>query len=84
MFQHLKQKISANGIIFLQETRSFEDTFTEWKDDFTGEIFFSYGTNSCDVMIGYLGNSTFKANKISKDNDSRILLMQKYQTMLFS
>ena len=84
MFQHLKQKISADGIIFLQETHSFEDTFTEWKDNFTGEIFFSYGTNSCDVMIGYLGNPTFKANKISKDNDSRIILMQKYQTMLFS
>ena len=84
MFQHLKQKISADGIIFLQETHSFEDTFTEWKDEFTGEIFFSYGTNSCDVMIGYLGNPTFKANKISKDNDSRIILMQKYQTMLFS
>ena len=26
-------------------------------------------------MIGYLGNSTFKENKISKDNDGRILII---------
>ena len=43
LFGHLKQKISGNGIIFLQETYSSEDTFSEWKDDFAGEIFFSHG-----------------------------------------
>ena len=29
VFQHLKQKISDNGIIFLQEAHTSEDTFTE-------------------------------------------------------
>ena len=76
VFQHLKQKISGNGIILLQETHSSEDTFTEWKDDFAGEIFFSYRlTISCGVMSGYLGNSTFNADKISKDNEGRILII---------
>ena len=76
MLEHLKQKISDNDIIFLQETHSSEDTFTEWNDEFAGEMFFSHGlTNSYGVMIGYFGNSTFNANKISKDNDSTILII---------
>lgn len=76
VFQHLKQKISDNGIIFLQEAHTSEDTFTEWKNGFPGEIFFSHGlTNSWGVMIGYLGNSTFNANKIGKGNDRRILII---------
>ena len=55
---------------------SSEDTFTEWKDGFVGEIFFKNGlTSSWGVTIGYLGNSTFKENKISKDNDGRILII---------
>ena len=76
MFEHLKQKISGNNIIFLQEAHSYEDTLTEWNDDFAGEIFFSHGlTNSCGVTIVYFGNSTCNANKISKDNDSIILII---------
>ena len=76
VFQHLKQKISDNGIIFLQEAHTSEDTFTEWKNGFPGEIFFSHGlTNSWGVMIGYLDNSTFNANKIGKGNDRRILII---------
>lgn len=55
---------------------SSEDTFTEWKDGFVGEIFFKNGlTSSWGVTIGYLGNSIFKENKISKDNDGRILII---------
>ena len=65
-FEHLKQKILGNGIIFLQETHSSEDTFTEWKDDFVGERFFSHGlTNSCGVMIGYLGTQPLMLTKHS-------------------
>ena len=65
-FEHLKQKILGNGIIFLQETHSSEDTFTEWKDDFVGERFFSHGlTNSCGVMIGYLGTQPLMQTKHS-------------------
>ena len=74
VFEHLREKISGNGIIFHTRTHSSKDTFTEWKDDFAEEIFFSHRlTNSSSVMIAYLGNSTFNANKISKDNDNRIL-----------
>ena len=76
MFEYLNQKISGNGIIFLQETHSSEDNFSEWKDNFAGELFFSHGsTNSCGVIIGYHGNKNFIAKKISNDNDGRILII---------
>ena len=41
MFEYFREKISNNGIIFLQETRSWEDTLNKWRNDFKGEVFFS-------------------------------------------
>ena len=32
-------------------------------------------TKSCGVMIGYRVNSNFNANKTSKDNNSRVLIV---------
>ena len=40
MFQYFKWQIVNNGIIFLQQTHSSEDTFDEWWENFKGEIFF--------------------------------------------
>ena len=41
MFEYFREKISNNGIIFSQETRSWEDTLNNWRNDFKGEVFFS-------------------------------------------
>lgn len=38
MFAHLWEKISNNGVIFLQETFSTEDTFSNWRDNFKEEL----------------------------------------------
>ena len=68
MFEYFKGQIANNGIIFLQETHSSEDTFNEWRDGFKEEIFFSHGTtSSCGVKIGYLGNKKFSVNNVCKD-----------------
>ena len=40
MFEYFKGQIINNGIMFLQETHSSEDTFDEWRDDFKGEVVF--------------------------------------------
>ena len=40
MFEYFKDVIVNNGIIFLEETHSSEDTFNEWRDGFKGELFF--------------------------------------------
>ena len=77
MFGYFKDQIVNNGIIFLQETHSLEDTINEWQDDFKGEVFFSCGsTSSCGVMIGYLRNKKFSVNKICKDNKGRVLIIE--------
>lgn len=40
------------------------------------KIFFSHRlTKSCGVIIGYHVNSNFNANKTSKDNNSRVLIV---------
>ena len=45
-------------------------------DDFQGRIFFSHGTtNSCGVMIGFLGNKNLKCSKIRTDSNSRIIVL---------
>ena len=76
MFEYFREKISNNGIIFLQETHSSEDTFNNWQNDFKGEVFFSHvSTSSCGVMIGYLGSKKFQLSKINKDDHGRILIV---------
>ena len=40
MFEYFRDKVSNNGIIFLQETHSSEDALNKWRDDFQGHIFF--------------------------------------------
>ena len=34
MFEYFKDKVSNNGIIFLQEMHSTEDALNKWRDDF--------------------------------------------------
>ena len=43
MFEYFEGQIVNNGIKFLQEMHSSEDTFNEWQDDFKGEVFFLHG-----------------------------------------
>ena len=67
MFEYFREKIANNGILFLQETHSSHDTVINWRDSFKDELFFSHGTtNSCSVMIRYLGSNKLKVNKIKK------------------
>ena len=77
MFEYFKGQIVNNGIIFLQEMHSSEVTFNDWQDNFKGEVLFLHGTtSSCSVMIGYLGNKKFSVNKICKDNNDRVVIIE--------
>ena len=76
MFEYFREKIANNGILFLQETHSSHDSVINWRDDFKGELVFSCGiTDSCGVMIGYLGNNRIKVNRIKNDKQVRILIV---------
>ena len=62
--------------MFLPETHSTINDEIKWKDDFKGEVFYSHGkSNSCGVLICFIGSKRlFIRNKLS-DNDGRILIL---------
>ena len=77
MFEYFRDKVSNNGIIFLQETHSSKDALNKQWNDFQGQIFFSHGTaNSCGIVIGFFGNRKVKCNKIGTDNNGRIIVLE--------
>ena len=64
IFNYLKENLSYNGFLFLQETHSYSKDEIKWKDEFKGELFFLHGkTNSCGVAIGYTRKRSFKLLK---------------------
>ena len=43
IFSYLKENISHNGVLFLQEIHTSSKDEIKWKDEFKGELFFSHG-----------------------------------------
>ena len=76
MFEYFGDKISNNGIMFLQERHSSEDTFEKWQDHFKEEVFFQGTTNFCGVMIDFVRNKNFKCKKNITDTNGRMIIMQ--------
>ena len=76
LIKYFKDKIVSNGFLFLQETHSTVNDEIKWKDDFKGEVFYSHGkSNSCGVLICFIGSKRlFIRNKLS-DNDDCILIL---------
>ena len=63
-FNYLKENISSNGVLFLQETHSSSKDEIKWKDELKGKLFFLHGkTNSCGVVICYTGKWSLKLLK---------------------
>ena len=72
----LKNWISNNGFIFLQETHFTIYDEKKWQDELKGKLFFPHGhSNSCGVTIGFLGNMNFNVLNKIQDNDWRILIL---------
>ena len=76
LIKYFKDKIVSNGFLFVQETHSTVNDEIKWKDDFKGEVFYSHGkSNSCGVLICFIGSKRlFIRNKLP-DNDGRILIL---------
>ena len=76
LIEYFKSKITAHGILFLQETHSSCDDEQKLRDNFGGNTFFSHGKrNSCGVLISYIGTHNFVVNNQKTDNDGRILIL---------
>ena len=53
IFEYLKNYVTSNGFIFLQETHSSVKDEKVWSDEIEGLLFFSHGeTSSCGVAFG--------------------------------
>ena len=77
LFEYLKNCISSNGFVFLQETHSSLNVEKKWADQFKGQLLFSHGkTNSCGVAIGYVGNKPCSLISQIKDNHERLLVLE--------
>ena len=74
--QYFKNKLLPQGILFLQETHSTESNEASWRDEFNATLFFSHGSsNSCGVLIGFLGKIDVNVLNQMCDNKGRILIL---------
>ena len=77
IFEYLKNYVTSNGVIFLQETHSPVKDEKLWNDEFEGQLFFSHSkTNSCGAAIGFVGTKPLKILNITRDNLGRILVIE--------
>ena len=75
IFECLKNYITSDGFIFLQETHSSVKDEKIWNDEFEGQLFFSHGkTNSCGVAIGFVGTKALNILNIRLDDSVSCLL----------
>ena len=75
IFEYLKNSITPNGFIFLQETHSSVDDEKRWCNELNGNLCFSLGkTNSCGV--GFVGSKSFVLTNQTTDKNGRLLLIE--------
>ena len=77
ILEYLKNSISPNGFIFLQELRSSVYDEKRWCNELNGNIYFSHGkTNSCSVAIWYGGSKSFVLANQTADKNGCLLLIE--------
>ena len=78
IFEYLENKSGPNGILVLQETHSTEnENYIRWNDDFNGQTHYSHGkSNSCGVLIAFLGSITYTDRKKAPNKHGRILIIE--------
>ena len=76
IFEHFRNKVAPEGILFLQETHCSVKAIL-WNDIFKGQLYFSHGkTNSCDVLTAFYGNINVVIKKQLNDKIGRILILE--------
>ena len=76
LIESLNRSLLPSGILFLQETHSTATDEVEWKDDFKSQLYFSHGTsNSCGVLIGFIGMQNVVTNDTISDKNGSFLIL---------
>ena len=77
IFEYLKNYVTSNGFIFLQQSHFSVKGEKVWSDEFEGKLFFSHGkTNSCGVAISFVSKKTLNILNKKPDNLGRILVIK--------
>ena len=77
ILEYLKNYVISNGFIFLQEAHSSIKDEKIWNDELKGQLIFSHGkTNSCGVVIVFVGTKGLNILNIKRDNLGRILVIE--------
>ena len=75
--EYLKNYVTSNGFIFLQETHSSVKYEKIQNNEFEGQLFFSHGkTNSCGAAIDFVGTKALNILNIRRDYLGRILVIE--------
>ena len=65
-----------NSIYFLQETHCTKETETEWRQQWTGDSFFSFGTSqSAGLIIHVSPDLELSELKVLSDDNGRYILL---------
>lgn len=76
LFEHLKNYITSNAFIFLQETHSTNND-KKWQDEFKGQLSSFCGkANTCGFVSGVYRTKTFELIDKISDKLGRILLLE--------
>ena len=76
MVEYFRDKVSKNGIIFLQETHSSEDALNKWRGDFQRQIFFPQNCEflQCNDRLSWKEKNN-EYVKIRTGNNGRIIVL---------
>ena len=76
IFEYLKNKVTSDCFIFLQETHSNKDSKKRCSGKFKGRFFFSHGkTNSCGIAIAYYASTNISVLTTRTDSEGCIILL---------
>ena len=76
LIEYFKSKLNHDGVLLLRETHSSVKNESAWVNDFNCMVFFSHGaSNSCGVLIAYLGKKSFVLNEQKTDKAGRMLIL---------
>ena len=77
LFIYAKNHLSANGILFMQETHSCIGDELSWSTQFDGKMWFSHGANnSRGVLIGISKDLEYVVEKECKDLRGRFIILK--------
>ena len=76
VIEYFNENLLPNGVLVLQETHLTLNNEVRWRDEFNTELSFSHSaSNSCKVLIAFLGTNKVTVKKKTIDAEGRFLIL---------